>query len=87
MLESGGEGVDGASVRGAEVGPEDLEWGFEGERFLWMCREDMESDERDDSDEEEGELRRGVLIEEIEASGRREKVEDCGGLSLDDWDS
>lgn len=63
-----------ASTRGADVGV----------GFL-RCREDSENEERDDRDDEDGEFRLGELMDNDETSGRRENVDDCRGLSLDDW--
>jgi hypothetical protein len=71
-----GDTEDGvvASTRGADVGP-----------GLFRCREDSENEERDDRDDVDGEFRWGELMDNDETSGRREKVDDCRGLSLDDW--
>jgi len=62
------------STRGTDVGG----------GFL-RCREDSENEECDDRDDEDGESRLGELMDNDETSGRREKVDDCLGLSLDDW--
>jgi len=58
-----------ASTRGADVGA----------GFL-RCREDSENEEWDDREDEDGESRLGELMDNDEASGKREN-----GLSLDDW--
>lgn len=34
-----------------------------------MCREDMESEEREEREDDEGESRRDVLMEDVDASG------------------
>jgi hypothetical protein len=63
-----------ASTRGVDI----------GSGFL-RCREASEDEEWDDRDDEDGESRLSELVDNDEASGRREKVDDCRGLSLDDW--
>jgi len=67
-----------ASRRGTDVGPGCM-FGLGADLF---GRRRLDREEREDSDDDDGESRRGELIEGVDGSGSRVKDDDCSGLSL-----